>query len=142
LDFMSGVGKKKRYGDTVHSRRVRAFSKLIERQRGKSFLLLVTLGLRTDIGAHLTQTLETVRRDVSDPDLVEALKWYEECGKNMQHYKLKAALPLFIRREAQGQGFDCCCYPPITYVGTGNVRMMHFVFRLVDTGAIMLASNK
>lgn len=142
LDFVSGFGFEEHQQDRVDAKRVRAYKKLLERQRGKSFLLIITLSMRNTIGYELTGYLVGTRQSTEAHEIQQALSWYEACARGKQHYKLKAALPLFVRQEAQVNGFDCCVYPPLVYTGSGRVRMMHFVFWLSATTAITHAFSK
>lgn len=136
LDFLGGMGYKDKKGE---SKRVRALKKLLERQRGKSFLLILTLNVRDGIDDELIRYLDGAKHGASDQALRDTLSWYIACAQGMKDYRLKAVVPLFIRREAEVWGFDCFCYPPLVYEGSGSARMVHFAFQLLDTLTILHA---
>lgn len=136
LDFLGGMGYKDKKGE---SRRVRALRKLLERQRGKSFLLILTLNVRDGIDDELIRYLDGAKHGSSDQTFRDILSWYAACAQGMKDYRLKAVVPLFIRREAEVWGFDCFCYPPLVYEGSGSARMVHFAFQLVNTLTILHA---
>lgn len=136
LDFLGGMGYKDKKGE---SKRVRALKKLLERQRGKSFLLILTLNVRDGIDDELVRYLDGAKQRASNQTLQDILSWYVACAQGMKDYRLKAAVPLFIRREAEVWGFDCFCYPPLVYEGSGSARMVHFAFQLLDAFTILHA---
>ncbi len=139
LDFLGGMGYKDKWGE---SKRVRALKKLLERQRGTDFLLLLTLNVRDGIDDELVRYLEGAKREASGQQLQSTLDWYATCGKGMKEYRLKAIVPLFIRREGEEWGFDCFCYPPLAYEGSGYARMVHFVFELTHMKTILHAHSR
>jgi hypothetical protein len=142
LDFLGGIGYINEQGE---SKRVRALRRLFERQRRTSFLLLLTLNVRDGIGEEITRYLVGAGREAANHRLIEdedTLRWYAECGRGMKQYKLKAVVPLFIRREAEKWGFDCFCYPVITYIGSGSARMVHFVFELTHITPVLHAFSQ
>src|SRR5205814_3296740 len=114
--------------------RVRAIKKLFERQQKYNFLFMLTLNVRDDINDELISYLEGAQREVLSQELKDILSWYANCGKGKKNYRLKAVVPLFVRREAERSGFDCFCYPPLAYESTrseySTIRshMVHFVF--------------
>ena len=140
LDFLGGMGYKEK--KTGNARRVQAMQKLIERQSGTNFLFILTLNVRDNIDDELIRYLEGVQRETEDKQLRETLNWYATREKGMKEYRLKATVPLFIRREGEVCGFDCFCYPPIAYTGSGSARMVHFVFELVHTNTILHAYSQ
>ena len=140
LDFLGGIGYK---GDkTKKARRIQALKKLLERQSGADFLLMLTLNVRDNIDDELIRYLEGAQREAVDEQMRETLSWYATRQKGMKEYRLKATVPLFIRREGEVCGFDCFCYPPIAYTGSGSARMVHFVFELTDTNTILHAHSR
>ena len=147
LDFLGGIGYYKEEGShkekkTKKVRRVQALKKLLERQSGTDFLLVLTLNVRDNIDDELIRYLEGAQHEVVDEQLRETLTWYATCGKGMKEYRLKATIPLFIRREGEVCGFDCFCYPPIAYTGSGSARMVHFVFELTDMKTVLHAHSQ
>lgn len=139
LDFFGGMGYKDKHGE---SRRVRALKKLLERQRGTSFLFIMTLNVRDGIDDELVEYLEGARREASNAELSQILDWYAKCGKGMKEYRLKAIVPLFIKREGESWGFDCWSYPPIAYEGSGSARMVHFIFELSYVATVLHAHSR
>ncbi len=140
LDFLGGMGHK---GDkTKKAKRIQAFKKLLERQSGSDFLLMLTLNVRDNIDDELIRYLEGAQHEAVNEQLRETLHWYATRQKGMKEYRLKATVPLFIRKEGEVCGFDCFCYPPIAYTGSGSARMVHFVFELTDTNTILHAHSR
>lgn len=133
LDFLGGIGSRDKSGE---SKRVRAVKELLRRQRRADFLLLLTINVRDKLDDELVRYLTGTQKETAEA-LREILTWYASCGKGMKEYKLKAAVPLFIRQESQSSGFDCRCFPPIAYVGTGGARMVHFIFDLRHTDSVL-----
>jgi len=129
LDFLGGMGYKDKTGT---SKRLRALKKLLDRQRGQDFLLLLTINVRDTMGDELTIYLEERSQKYGgDSRLKRLLRWYSQLGEGGKSLKLKAAVPLFIQEESEVLGaFKCYSYPPLCYVGTGKATMMHFAFNL------------
>jgi|SRR5579883_3116366 hypothetical protein len=141
LDFLGGMGYKKDK-KTKKSRRVEAIKKLLERQRETNFLFMLTLNVRDQIDGELIRYLIGAKQEIGSQQLQDILDWYVNCGRGMKEYRLKATVPLFIRKEGEVCGFDCFCYPPIAYIGSGSARMVHFIFELTDTDTILHAHSK
>ncbi len=139
LDFFGGMGYKDKHGE---SKRVRALKKLLERQRGTNFLLMLTLNVRDGIDDELVEYLEGARREESHTQLSQILDWYAKCGKGMKEYRLKAIVPLFVKREGEGWGFDCWSYPSVAYEGSGSARMVHFIFELTYVTTVLHAHSR
>jgi len=78
LDFLGGMGYKDKWGE---SKRVRALKKLLERQRGTNFLLLLTLNVRDGIDDELVRYLEGAKREAASQHIQDTLDWYATCGK-------------------------------------------------------------
>lgn len=125
LDYLGGIGYKER----GESKQVRAVKKLFERQYGTSFVLLLTLNVRDKIGKEVTKYLEEVRNRASG-ELKDIINWYACRPPGEKAYKLKAVIPLFIKRTAEHNMFSSRAYPPIAYSGTGDEKMVHFAFSL------------
>ncbi len=140
LDFLGGMGYKAE--KTRKVRRTQALQKFLERQSGKDFLLLLTLNVRDNIDDELIRYLEGAQHEVESEELRKTLHWYATCKEGMKEYRLKATVPLFIQREGEVCGFDCFCYPPLAYTGSGSARMVHFVFELTDTQTILHAHSR
>jgi hypothetical protein len=125
LDFYGGVAYPSPSGEHV---RVRAIRKLLERQQGTDFLLFLTINVRDKVNRELTQYLTNTGTRV-DSQTQQALEWYARRGTGEKDYKLKAAVSLFVHREAEGKMFSCHCYPVVSYDGN-DARMVHFAFSL------------
>jgi|GEM_PF-2395232 len=127
LDFCGGAGYKTRGG---HARRIKAIKTLIARQQGHDFLFLLSLNVRSTIGKELTEYLSDARARYGKENsrFRDLLDWHTGVGQ--QCLVLKAAIPLFVQQVAEATSFVVKCYPPITYVGTGRARIIHFVFQL------------
>lgn len=139
LDFLGGMGYKTEKTGKV--RRIQALQKFLERQRGKDFLLILTLNVRDNIDDELVRYLEGAQHEAENEQLRKTLQWYATCREGMKAYRLKATVPLFVQREGEVCGFDCFCYPPLAYTGSGSARMVHFVFALMDTKTILHAHS-
>lgn len=133
LDFLGGMGYKDKSGT---SKRLRALKKLLERQQGRDFILLLTINVRDTMGDELTLYLaERSQKYGGDSELKKILQWYSGLADGSKSLKLKAAVPLFIQEEAEVLGaFKCYSYPPLCYIGTGKATMLHFVFNLFHEG--------
>ncbi len=140
LDFLGGMGYKAE--KTKKVRRTQALQKLLERQSGTDFLLILTLNVRDNIDDELVRYLEGAQHEADNVRLKSTLHWYATCKEGMKEYRLKATVPLFIQREGEVCGFDCLCYPPLTYTGSGSARMVHFVFELTDAKTILHAHSR
>lgn len=140
LDFLGGMGY--RAEKTGKVRRTQALQKLLERQRGTDFLLILTLNVRDNIDDELVRYLEGAQHEAEGEELRRTLHWYATCKEGMKEYRLKATVPLFIQREGEVCGFDCFCYPPVAYTGSGSARMVHFVFELTDEKTILHAHSR
>jgi len=139
LDFCGGMGYKDK---DRKSRRVQALKKLLERQRGTDFLFLLTLNVRDGIDDELILYLEGAKRAAVDQKQRDILDWYATSRKGMKEYRLKALVPLFIRKEGETWGLDCFCYPPLAYTGSGSARMVHFVFEMTNMNTILHAHSR
>lgn len=140
LDFLGGMGYKAEKTGKV--RRIQALQKFLERQRGTDFLLILTLNVRDNIDDELVRFLEGAQYEAEGEQLRKTLHWYATCKEGMKEYRLKATVPLFIQREGEVCGFDCFCYPPLAYTGSGSARMVHFVFELIDAKTILHAHSR
>lgn len=140
LDFLGGMGYKAEKTGKV--RRTEALQKFLERQRGTDFLLILTLNVRDNIDDELVRYLEGAQHEAESEQLRKTLLWYATCKAGMKEYRLKATVPLFIQREGEVCGFDCFCYPPLAYTGSGSARMVHFVFELTDANTVLHAHSR
>jgi len=129
LDYEGGIMYKNLKGE---SKRVNAIKKLLERQSiGKhDFLLLTTFNTRNRDEKEFNRTLEGIREQLDSYgiDAEEIVRWYQE--KARYDFKVKIFYPYFLERLSAISRFTCKFYPPITYKGTSNIRMIHFVCAL------------
>jgi hypothetical protein len=143
LDFLGGMGYiTDKAEKTKKVRRTQALQKFLERQRGTDFLLILTLNVRDKVDDELVRYLEGAQYEAESEQLRRTLHWYTTCKEGMKEYRLKATVPLFIQREGEVCGFDCFCYPPLAYTGSGSARMVHFVFELTDANTILHAHSR
>ena len=111
LDFDGGlafIGKK-----TGSEPRMDAIKKLFERQRGHSFVLLLTVNVRNTVGKEIQDFLDRLAARPSGG----LIDWYRvRCDGEVEH-RLQAIVPLVVRAAAQPNGFGCLCHPPTAYTG-------------------------
>lgn len=134
LDFDGGLGFKSKSG----ARRVEALKALFHRQRGRSFVLLLTINVRDTLGAEIDHYLRSLGAD-ADPELIA---WYLARGKGEYEFKLKAAVPVFLLTAAEVHGFDVICHPPVVYTGHASARMVHFALELSWNGQVFPAVSR
>jgi len=123
-------------------RRVKAINCLIEKQKGHSFLLLLTFNLKEKrYSKHaIKKTLDKIKKDllsfyVSDDSLGTHTRHILDLYKSdvtSEVYKQKLFVPYFIKSTAEKSGFKTHAYPPIFYVGFNNNPMIHFAFKLTS----------
>lgn len=124
LDFDGGLGFiVKRTGEAP---RVDAIKKLIERQKGHSFVLMLTVNVRNTLGPNIEDYLERLNRQPAG----DMIGWYQARGDGEVDHRLKAVIPILVRAAAETAGFVSRCHPPVRYVGHESARMVHFCFEL------------
>ncbi len=116
--------------------------KLLDRQKSTNFTLLLTLNVRDQIGDEIVAYLDNAKERATSNRMREMLEWYRARGEGYKEFRLKAVVPLFIKRFAEHYNFDCHCFPPVVYTGTGNARMVHFVFDLTAAQSLIHASSR
>lgn len=128
LDFDGGLGFVNKA--TGEAPRLDALRKLVERQRGSSFLLFLTINVRNTVGPAIADYLDRLQRQAS----TGAIDWYLKRGKGEVEYRLKAIVPTLMGAIAQSNGFALRCLPPVAYTGSSQARMVHFIceFRAED----------
>src|SRR5438067_7680837 len=120
LDFDGGLGFIVR--KTGEAPRVDAIKKLIERQKGQSFVLMLTVNVRNTLGPNIEDFLDRLNR-LPAGDLIG---WYQSRGAGEVEYRLKAVVPIIVRSAGETAGFVVRCYPPVAYTGHQSARMVHF----------------
>lgn len=121
FDFDGGLGFINK--TTGEAPRLDALRKLVERQRGSSFLLFLTINVRNTVGAAIADYLDRLQRQAS----TGAISWYLERGKGEVEHRLKAIVPILLGTIAQANGFALRCLPPVAYTGYSQARMVHFI---------------
>jgi hypothetical protein len=124
LDFDGGLGFIVRR--TGEAPRVDAIKKLIERQKGHSFVLMLTVNVRNTLGPNIEDFLDRLNR-LPAGDLIG---WYQSRGAGEVEHRLKAVVPIIVRGAGEAAGFVVSCYPPVAYTGHESARMVHFCFEL------------
>jgi hypothetical protein len=124
LDFDGGLAFIEK--TTGSAPRMDAIKKLLERQRGHSFVLMLTVNVRNTVGKEIQDFLDRLAAQPAS----RAIGWYRSRGAGEVEHRLKAIVPLIVRAAAQPNGFRCLCYPPIAYTGHKSARMVHFCFEL------------
>ena len=127
LDFDGGLGYPDKDGG---ARRVSAIKKLFDRQQGTSFVLLLTINVRDQLGEEVEEFLVGMQARDWGPGWHEMIDWHRARGDGEREHKLKATVPSFVRSIAEGRMFEVTCRPPIAYDGHESAHMLHFVFEL------------
>ncbi len=122
LDFDGGLAFINKV--TGEAPRLDALRKLVERQKGASFILFLTINVRNTVGPAIADYLERLVQ----MDAGGHIGWYLGRGKGEVEQRLKAIVPLLMRGVAESNGFALKCLPPLAYTGHQNARMVHFVF--------------
>jgi hypothetical protein len=132
LDYEGGIIHKDLKGG---SKRIDAVKKLFERQSiGKQdFLLLSTFNTRNRDEKEFDNTLDVINSQLATYriDATDVINWY----KNARYdFKIKIYFPYVLSRLTSGGRFICSFYPPVTYQGSSNIRMVHFacLFRYAE----------
>lgn len=133
-DLQGGIGYKTK--SKIH-KRVEAIKKCVEYQRGHPFVFFLTVNVRHTLGDEFKQRLQDTARELGDPTQDTIFRWYSEqdAKDDMERYRQKAVIPLFIRDVAHYNSFDCFCYPPVYYRGYEE-HLLHFVYVLTPKGTI------
>jgi hypothetical protein len=132
-DFFGGIGYRKQDDKPA---RIEAIRSTFQRLEGTSFILLLTLNVRDTLGDELTEFLDSYRTSATS-DIGAVLSWYSGRSAGERDYKLKAAVPLFVREAAEASMFDVQVLPPISYAGSGpSARMVHFTFELTHRSTV------
>jgi len=134
IDFDGGLGFVNQTGEAP---RLDALRKLVERQRGTSFMLLLTVNVRNKVGAAIADYLDRLQRQTSEG----AIAWYLERGDGQVEHRLKAIVPLLMGTIAQANGFSLRAHPPVAYTGHAQARMVHFTFEFVVEDLVFAGVN-
>jgi len=128
-DFQGGLGYRTKKNEDV--KRIEAIKRIIVLQKTHPFIFLLTINVRHTLGDELMNYLIDQSKELQSQNYKSILEWYSKQGASQktEHIRLKAVVPLFIRRMAEIYSFDCFCYPPVYYQGWKD-HMIHFVFLL------------
>jgi hypothetical protein len=123
-------------------KRVKAISSLIEKQKGNSFLFLLTFNLNhKNYCKHAVDTsfkkLERELLNSYPSDIIAKNKikhfvsWYAAEDTN-EMYRQKLFAPYFVKTKAEERDFRVHTYSPTFYLGSNNSPMIHFAFKLTS----------
>lgn len=127
LDFDGGLYYK---NASRRLSRIDAIRRVIERHRGKSFLLMITINVRDTLANEPDRLIGGLVNLHAGTQLEETLRWHLNADEGTRHYKLKMVVPYIVQRFAEPLGFTVVCRPPVFYVGHQRARMLHFAFEL------------
>lgn len=123
-------------------RRVKAITRLIEKQKGHTFLFMLTFNLREKkYSKHtLRGVFDKIKKDlagfyVSDETMkkrVETVIAEYKSETSNEMYRQKLFVPYFIKTTAESVGFRTHSYAPICYLGFNGSPMIHFAFKLTS----------
>lgn len=135
-DFQGGLGYRTKKNEDV--KRIEAIKRCISLQKSHPFIYLLTLNVRHTLGEELMNYLLDQAKELQSQKHKDILEWYSQQGASQktEHIRLKAVVPLFIRRVAEIYSFDCFCYPPVYYQGWKE-HMIHFVFLLAPKRTVL-----
>jgi len=142
LDFPYDIVFLDCFGTILYKglKRIKAITSLFEKQKGHSFLFLLTFNLRErKFCKHsVLNVFDKIQKDLLGfylhDDTVKShmgsvINWYK--SKNTHEmYRQKLFVPYFIKTMAEDNGFTTHIYTPIFYLGFNNSPMIHFAFRL------------
>lgn len=132
LDYYGGlIHKDRRY----ISRRIDTLRHLFQNQEKcskqeisfDSFLLFLTVNTRQNIVKEYEQFWDQIERHISNTDNKKTILWYKD---KEEFFTSKVYVPDLIRKISSSTHYDCYTYSPLTYQGSSEIRMMHFVFKL------------
>jgi hypothetical protein len=128
LDYEGGIVYKDLQGD---SRRMRSIKKFIMRQADEKqdFLMLMTVNTRNKDCKEFENTLDDIEAQLSEYgiDASEIIEWYKAQGYDL---KLKVYVPYVFDSIAASHRFMVRYHPPVSYLGSSNRRMVHFVMQM------------
>lgn len=120
-------------GGTTEERRVN-LKRLFERQAGTPFLLLLSFSVRSPIADEHRIALSSFVKSLEDGPAKTWVERHVEDTAGLEAQRLSVVIPLAVDKFATAERFDCHCYPPVWYDGSGDptpTRMVHFAFRLL-----------
>lgn len=129
LDYCGGIMYKDFAG---RSRRIKAIKELIQRQgeHQRDFLLLLTVNARMKDRGELNDTIrsigERLTSDYKSINCQDTIAWYL---RQPFDQRLHVYVPYVLDKIAAPNSFMLDPLASISYSGTGNVRMIHFVFK-------------
>jgi hypothetical protein len=123
LDFDGGFGFAGR-----DPKRPRAIRKLFERQRGHSFVLLLTINVRDTLGSEVDDYLAGLQQRATSELESTRLDWFAQQPPGQRVLRLLPVAMSFVRDAGETEGFSVFSLPAVTYVGHERARMIHFAF--------------
>jgi len=123
-------------------KRVKAINCLFEKQKGHSFLLLLTFNIKQKKYSHhaIERIFDKIKKELYgfylyDESITGTLKdIIDRYKSNETHemYRQKLFVPFFVKTRGENSGFKTHCYPPIFYLGFNKSPMIHFAFKLTS----------
>jgi len=118
------------YPDRV---RIDALEILIYRQRPIDFLLLITSNIREFDQEELIETQERIHQEIIHyrRDLDDKIKeYFEWINKNNSLLRQIIHLHFLVKSLAEQNRYKITCFPAITYEGSRETKLIHYIFRL------------
>jgi hypothetical protein len=123
-------------------KRIKAITSLIAKQKGNSFLFLITFNIRERkyCKYSVISVLSKIQKELCGfyihDDLIkkricDVIEWYK-LEKTNEMYRQKLFVPYFIKTTAEEYGFKIHAYSPIFYPGFNNSPMIHFAFKMIS----------
>jgi len=121
-------------------RRVEAIENLIKKQKGNSFLFLLTFNIkeRRYCKNEVNSVFDKIQKHISSffitskeakEEIQNIIAGYK-AKETHEMYRQKLFVPYFIKTFAEATGFKTHCYAPIFYLGYSRSPMIHFAFKL------------
>lgn len=123
-------------------KRIKAITALIDKQKGYSFLFLLTFNLnqRNYCKHSVDNAFRKIEHELSNayPNDIAAqekikilVNWYAAIDTN-EMYRQKLFAPYLVKTKAEERGFKVHTYSPIFYKGFNSSPMIHFSFKLTS----------
>lgn len=122
------------YGGMLHNgnKKVEAISRLVEKQTGSDFVLIMTFDVKEEDGGEKIKTLDKIEQRLLQlyPERREKIdkfvRWYQS-DKASDIHRQKVYLPYFLQHPAEDKHFKIHFEEPVMYKGTKDAPMIHFV---------------
>ena len=113
--------------------RVTALEILVNRQRPRDFLLLITSNIREFDSDELVETqkriqqyLTQIRRDLDE----NLIKYFEWINNNNSLLRQIIHLHFLVKNLAEQNRYEIDCYPALYYEGSKYTKLIHYIFKL------------